>query len=303
METIIGAPAAPKGGGDLVKNTTTQGFQADVVEASRQQPVIVDFWAPWCGPCKQLGPLLERVVRAAGGKVRMVKVNIDENQPIAQALHIQSIPAVYAFVDGQPVDGFVGALPESQVKAFVKRLMGDGGPSPIDQALTQAREAQAAGDHGTASALFQQILRHEPGNAEALGGLARAMIGRNQAQAARDLLAKATAEQAKHPAVAGAQASLALMEQTAKAGDAAALEARVQANPDDHQARFDLALALFGAGRREAAIDALIAIIRRNREWNDQAARSQLLKFFEALGPGDPLIADGRRKVSAAWFA
>jgi putative thioredoxin len=233
----------------------------------------------------------------------MVKVNIDENQPIARALHIQSIPAVYAFVDGQPVDGFVGAVPESQVKAFVKRLTGDAGPSPVDQALTQAREAQAGGDHGTAGALYQQILRHEPGNAEALGGLAHALIGRDQAQAARDLLANATAEQAKHPAVAGALATLALMDQGAKAGDAAALEARLQANPDDHQARLDLALALFAAGRRGEAIDALIALIRRNREWNDQAGRAQLLKFFEALGPADPLTAEGRRKLSAAWFA
>jgi len=301
MEPIIGGQ--PAGAADLVKDSNAKTFQADVLEASRHVPVIVDFWAPWCGPCKQLGPVIERAVREAGGKVRLVKVNIDENQQIARTFRIQSIPAVFAFDQGQPVDGFVGALPESQVKAFVKRLIGDQGPSAVEQALEQAKQAQAAGDHGTAAALFQQIVRHDPTSAAAWAGLARALLGLNEPAKAKELLAKVPPEVAKHPEMQGVQAQLALLDQAKDAGDLGALQAKVQANPADHQARIDLAVAQFGKGDRQGAVDTLIESIRRDRNWNDQAARAQLLKFFEAMGFADPVSVDGRRKLSAVWFS
>jgi putative thioredoxin len=300
MEQIIGgAPTA----GDLIKDSGVKTFQADVIEASRTVPVLVDFWAPWCGPCKQLGPLLERAVRDAAGKLRLVKVNIDENQQIARTLRIQSIPAVFAFVGGQPVDGFVGALPESQIKAFVKRLIGDSGPSAMDEAVDQAAAASASGDHGTAAALYQQILRHDPQSGKAAGGLARALLALKQVDKAREFLKKLPPELAKHADVAGAAAQLALLDQSKGAGSADSLRARIAADPKDFQAYLDLAVALFGKGEREAAVDALIELIRRDRNWQDQAGRTQLLKFFEAMGPTDPVTVGGRRKLSAVWFS
>jgi putative thioredoxin len=308
MDAIIGG-AATASGAELVKNATTATFMADVIDASHDSAVIVDFWAPWCGPCKQLGPLLEKAVRAANGAVRMVKINIDESPEIAQQMRIQSIPAVYAFKDGRPVDGFVGALPESQIKQFIKRLGGAAGPSPIEEALAMAKEASAAGDLGSAANIYSQILKQEPENVAAIAGLARYAVTRREFARARELLdrvkpAPAGAAQAGHAEIAATRAALEL----AEAGDKAAgtlgeLRARLAADPKDHQARLDLATALFAAGEREAAIDELLDIVKRDRQWNEQAARRQLVKFFEAMGPTDPLTLTARRRLSSILFS
>ena len=302
---IGGAAGAAVGAAAPVKDVSTADFMAEVVDASFDQPVIVDFWAPWCGPCKQLGPILEKIVRAANGAVRMVKLNIDDNPEIAQQMRIQSIPAVYAFKDGRPVDRFVGALPESQVKQFVQRLGGTAaGPSPVEEALAMAKEAAQSGDHNTAGAIYGQILQREADNPEAIAGLVRVLVAKGQIDQARQTLARVPADLAKHADIAAARTALELAEQGKKAmGSAGKLRARLQQNPDDHAARFDLAAALFGAGEREAAIDELLALYRRDRDWDDQAARRQLLKFFEAMGPTDPLTLSGRRRLSSLLFS
>ena len=305
MEPLIGAAPA-NAGADLIKNSSTAAFMADVIDASNDQPVIVDFWAPWCGPCKTLGPQLEKAVKDARGAVRMVKINVDENQELAQQMRIQSIPAVYAFKDGRPVDGFVGALPESQIKAFVQRLSAGAakGPSPVEEAIEMAKEAQAAGDHGRAANIFTQVLQHEPDNAEAIGGLARAYLARNDLERAKATLDHAPKEAAGHAEVAAARAALELAEAGAKAkGALGELKARIERDPKDYEARYELAGALFAAGEREAGIDELMEIIRKNRAWNEEAARKQLLKFFEAMGPTDPLTVASRRRLSSILFS
>ncbi|NNG03830.1 MAG: thioredoxin [Inquilinus sp.] len=304
MEPIL--KAAGPVPADLVKDTDTAGFAADVIEASMEAPVIVDFWAPWCGPCKTLGPMLEKAVRAARGKVRMVKLNIDENQQLATQMRIQSIPAVYAFFQGRPVDGFTGAVPESQLKSFVDKLVGlAGGPdAALAEALEHAKQALEAEDFHGAAAIYNQVLQHDPENAAAYAGLARSLIGVGEASQARQVLDSIDPAVAGKPEIVAVRRTLELAEQTAgAAGQIPALMEKLAADQNDHQARFDLAMALYGDGKREAAVDELIEIVRRDREWNEQAARKQLVTFFEAFGPTDPLTAQGRRRLSAILFS
>jgi len=310
METIIGLGSTgdrPSGNGALVKDTSTETFARDVLDASMASPVIVDFWAPWCGPCKQLGPALEKAVTAAKGAVRMVKINIDENQELAAQMRIQSIPAVYAFFQGRPVDGFVGALPESQIKSFVERLVQATGAevpaSPVDQALEQAQEALKQGQHGTASALFGQVLQHEPENLVALAGLIRCYLDSGELEMAQEIFEGLTDELRAKSELDSIRAALELASQRVDSAEVAALQVKLAADPADHEARFELAKALYGGGQREAAVDALLEIVRRNRAWNDEAARKELVKYFEAWGPSDPLTIGSRKRLSSLLFA
>jgi len=300
-----GSGAAPPGGGDLVKETTTKDFRADVLDASRNVPVLVDFWAPWCGPCKQLTPILEKAVKAAKGKVRLVKMNIDDHPQIAGQLGIQSIPAVIAFKDGQPLDGFMGALPESQVTAFISRVAGPdaAGGGDAAEALAEAEQALAARDFAGAADLFSSVLQNDPDNMQALGGLIRCFVALGELAQARGLLAGLTTEQDKQPAIVSARAALELAAQAEKLGSPADLRRRLEADPNDHQTRFDLAVALNGQGDRTGATDQLLEIVRRNRGWNEEAARKQLVQFFEAWGAKDPAAIAGRQRLSSLLFA
>ena len=295
---------APKpGAADLIKDTTTATFRQDVIAESMNRPVLVDFWAPWCGPCKQLTPVLEKAVTAAGGTVVLVKMNIDEHPSIAGQLGIQSIPAVIAFQRGQPVDGFMGAVPESQVKEFIARLAGPAGPSPVEAALEEATRLIAEGDLAGASEIYAAILEQEPDNVAALAGLAKIQLDAGELENARQVLAMVPEAKAADPALAGIRAALELADQAAALGDLAGLQARVETNPDDHQARFDLALGLAARNDRTAAVDHLIEIRRRDRDWNEDGARKQLLQFFEAWGVMDPDTIRGRRKLSTLLFS
>ncbi len=303
---LIGAgQAAPNGAAadGAIKDTTTQTFAKDVIEESRNQPVLVDFWAPWCGPCKQLAPVIEKVVAKAGGKVKLVKMNIDEHPGVAGQLGIQSIPAVIAFQNGQPVDGFMGALPESQVQAFIDRIAGPAGPQPADEIVAAGEEALANGDFVLAEQIFAEALGLEPDNVKALAGLARARLEGGAIDDAKAILEQVPADKAKDPAVLAVKAQLDVAEQAAGLGDLAELAAKVEANPKDHQSRYDLAVGLAGKGKREEAMDHLLEIVRRERGWNEEAARKQLVQLFEAWGPTDELTLQGRRRLSSLLFS
>jgi len=291
-------------GDGLVRDANTRTFMTDVIEASRQVPVVVDFWAPWCGPCKQLGPLIEKLVREMRGAVRLVKINVDENQQLAAQMRIQSIPAVFAFVNGQPVDGFMGALPESELRAFLKRITASGGMAEeLAAAITEARAALDADDVDKAAMIFSAALEADGENVEALAGLARCEIAKGNLESAEAILARVPADKADHAEIAGARAAIELAANPADLGEVARLSETVADNPGDHQSRFDLAVALNSAGRREEALDHLLYIIQHQRDWNDEAARKQVITFFEAWGPTDELTLAGRRKLSAILFA
>lgn len=303
METIIGEGGG--NGADLVKDATTESFMADVVDASAEVPVILDLWADWCGPCKQLGPVLEAAVRAAKGKVRLVKLDIDKAPEIAQQLRVQSIPAVFAFHNGQPVDGFVGALPESQIKAFVDKLAKQSGDGDgIEEAFAQAKAAFEADNVEAALAICNQIFEHDAGHLPTVGLLARCHIVAGELDAAAELLDALEDDARSDPEVAGALAALDLARQVGSVGgNAAELEARIAADPADHQARYDLALVRYGAGDRQGAADALLEIIAANRDWNEGAAKAKLLELFEAFGTDDDVTLAGRRRLSSILFS
>ena len=306
-----GAPAPASGGNSaLIKDSSLPTFAADVLDASMETPVIVDFWAPWCGPCKQLTPLLEKAVTDAKGKVRMVKVNIDENPEIAQQLRIQSIPTVYAFRNGQPVDGFMGAIPESQVKTFVQGLTAGAGPGPaepegpdIDGALNLAAQALAAHDLPTAAHIFGEILQAEPGHPKAVAGLARCYLESGDLERAKKTLGLVRPDGQADEAIRAVEAELALKERAANAGDLGPLKARIAANPGDLEARFQLATVLDAKGERDDAINELLEIVKRDRKWNEEAAKKQLLTLFEAMGPMDARTIQARRRLSSLLFS
>ncbi len=287
----------------VIADTTTQTFVKDVIEESRKQPVLVDFWAPWCGPCRQLTPIIEKVVRAAKGKVKLVKMNIDEHPTIPGQLGIQSIPAVIAFVNGQPADGFLGALPESQVAGFIERLIKQPVAADEKDALKEAEAALAAGDVAGAAARYAEILSKEADNVAALAGLVRAYVQTGAIDQAKQTLALVPEAKRNDPAVAAARAALEVAEQARSVGPIGELEQKVAANPLDHQARFDLAVALNAKNKRQEAADHLLEIVKRDRKWNDDGARKQLVQFFEAWGPADPATVEGRKKLSSILFS
>jgi putative thioredoxin len=299
--TYIDGRAPPET--DIVKDGSDQGFMADVIEASREAPVIVDFWAPWCGPCKTLGPPLEKAVRAAGGKVKLVKINIDEHPGVAGQLGVKSIPAVYAFDKGRPIDGFMGAIPESQIKLFVGRLAGAGEEEDVEALIEQAEESLAMSDIGGAAQSYASALQIDPTNTKAIAGMARIYLTTGDAEQARAVLDLAPPEKANDPAIASVRAALDLAASAPQAGDTGDLALKVANDPNDLQARFDLAEALAARGDLQAASDHLLAIIERKRDWNEDAARLQLLKIFEAAGPMSDVAKQGRRKLSAILFS
>ena len=296
------APQAP----DLIKETTTQAFGKDVIEESKRQPVLIDFWAPWCGPCKQLTPILEKAVRAAKGKVKLVKMNIDDHPAIPGQMGIQSIPAVVAFVDGRPADYFMGAVPETQVNAFIEKVTqgvpAEGEPN-IAEILQEAEAVLAEGDAAAAAQIYADVLAFDATNLPALAGLAKCHVTSGAIEQAKQTLAMVPESKRNDAAISAVQAAIDLAEQAQSLGPIGELEQKVAANPLDHQARFDLATALNAAGKRQEATDQLLAIIKRDRKWDDDGARKQLVQFFEAWGPTDEATVAGRRKLSSILFA
>jgi len=287
-----------------IKDGTEATFMADVIEASAEVPVIVDFWAPWCGPCKTLTPALEKAVTEAKGKVRLVKIDVDQNQRIAAQMRVQSIPAVFGFVGGQPVDGFMGAQPPAQIKAFVDRLIAmSGGNAGLEEAIGAAEEMLAEGAAADAAQTFAAILQEDEGNVAALSGLARSYLALGDTERAKGVLELTPKGKENDPAIATARAQIELAEASARAGEAGDLEAALERNPNDHQARYDLAMAQIGKGDSESAIDTLLDLFRRDREWNDAAAKTQLFKLFDSLGPKSEAAQKGRRRLSSMIFA
>jgi len=289
---------------DLIKETTTQTFVKDVIEESKRQPVLIDFWAPWCGPCRQLTPILEKAVRAAKGKVKLVKMNIDEHPAIPGQMGIQSIPAVIAFVDGKPADGFMGAVPESQVTAFIDKLSaGMPGEPNIEEIIKEAEAVLAEGDPATAAQIYAEVLATDATNIAALAGLAKCYVATGAIDQAKQTLAMVPESKGNDAAVKAVQASIDLAEQAKSVGPVIELEQKVAANPLDHQARFDLATALNASGKRAEATQALLEIVKRDRKWNDDGARKQLVQFFEAWGAGDEATVEGRKRLSTILFS
>ncbi len=299
MQDIVGAMPAD----GLVKDTTTQAFVKDVIEESKRQPVLVDFWAEWCGPCKQLTPVLEKAVKGAKGKVKLVKMDIDKHPAIPGQMGIQSIPAVIAFVNGQPADGFMGALPESQVTAFIERLTKGAVAGETKDLLKEADAALAQGNAAAAADLYAQVLEEDGANVPAIAGLARCYVATGALEQAKKTLAMVPESKRNDAAVAAARAALEVAEQANSVGPVAELEQKVNANALDHQARFDLAVALNAKGKRQEAVDHLMEIVRRDRKWNDDGARKQLVQFFDAWGPTDEATVNGRKRLSSILFA
>ena len=306
--TIIeqGGAATPQAAPDLIKETTTQTFVKDVIEESRHQPVMIDFWAPWCGPCRQLTPLLEKAVRNAKGRVKLVKMNIDEHPQIPGQMGIQSIPAVIAFVNGQPADGFMGAVPESQINAFIEKItkgVPASGEPNIAEILAEAEAVLAEGDAAQAAQIYAEVLAHDSTNIAALAGLAKCYITSGAVEQAKQTLAMVPESKRNDAAVKAVQATIDLAEQAQSVGPITELEQKVAANPLDHQARFDLATALNAMGKRVEATEQLLAIVKRDRKWNDDGARKQLIQFFEAWGGADEATVEGRKRLSTVLFS